>query len=558
MSKIAKVFKVGEEGYLAEATDFVRKGLEKMKCPANLKMRSVLLAEEIIVAFVNHGKPGMGLKVCVNKKLSDIHVEISAPGREIDTRFLSTIPVKEGESIYSDKDETDVEKIIRATIIKAQGGKLRYTHEKGINSISMAVGKAERSSLVRTLFALVLGLAVGLIFNSFVPKPAVEAISTYALNPFKTMFMSALQIIVGPVVFFSLVTCLSQFKNLAELGRIFVKVMGMYMLTTIIAAFVALGMSYLIKPGVWGSGLSIIGNQVVNVDISVDTSILTTIINIVPNNFVKPFLESDTLQLLFLAMLCGIAVGAIGEYSKRLVGLFEALNELFLTITTMIAKFIPLAAFCSIVLMITEMGPETILSLLSMLGAYFASIASMILIYGIIVALMGRMNPIMFYKKAKEGMLTALALSSSSASMPTNMAICTEKLGVSPKIASFSIPLGATVNMDGTTASLIVSGLFLARMCGVTVTGSALATMILTVVLLSLSAPGVPGSGIVMLGIVLRSIGVPLEAVTLLMAIDPFLDMFATMNNVTGDMAVTTVVAKTEGMLDTGIYNKAM
>ncbi|MBR4755208.1 MAG: dicarboxylate/amino acid:cation symporter [Lachnospiraceae bacterium] len=558
MSKIIRVFKVAEDGYLAEATNFVRTGLEKKKCPANLKMRSVLLAEEIIVAFANHGDPDMEIEICINKRLSDIFVEISAPGRESDTKFLSTVPGKENSSLLMEEDDPKVEKIIRATILKAQGGKMRYTHENGINSVSLAVGKAERSSLVRTLFALVLGIAVGLIFNSFVPRPVVEAVSTYALNPFKTMFMSALQIIVGPVVFFSLVTCLSQFKNLAELGRIFAKVMGMYMLTTLLAAFVALGMSNLIRPGVWGSGLSIIGNQVVDVNTAVDTSLLTTIINIVPNNFVKPFLESDTLQLLFLALLCGIAVGAIGEHSKKLAGLFEALNDLFLTITTMIAKFIPIAAFCSIVLMITEMGPETIGSLLSMLGTFFASIACMILIYGIIVAVVARLNPVIFYKKVKEGMLTALALSSSSASMPTNMAICTEKLGVSPKIASFSIPLGATVNMDGTTVNLIVSGLFLARMCGVTVSGSALATMILTVVLLSLGAPGVPGSGIVMVGIVLESIGVPLEAVALLMAIDPFLDMFDTMNNVTGDMAVTTVVAKTEGLLDTNIYNKTM
>ena len=369
--------------------------------------------------------------------------------------------------------------------------------------------------------------------------------------------MNALKIIVGPVVFFSLVTCFSQFKNLSELGRIFAKVMGLYMLTTVLASLIALGFSTIFQPGVWGAGLGMATTQAVNVNTNTDTSLLSTIVGIIPDNFVKPFLEANTLQLIFLALICGLAVGALGEYSAKLSNLFQALNELFLTITTMIAKFIPLAAFCSVVLMVVKVGGEAVVSLLGMFGVFLICIASMLTVYGILLILIGRLNPLTFYRKIREGMLTSFALSSSSATVPTNMMICTERLGISPKLVSFSIPLGATVNMDGTCVSLIVSGLFLARMYGISVTGPELASMVVTVVLLSLGCPGVPGAGLVCLGIVLQNIGVPIEAIGLVMAIDPIRDMFGTMNNVTGDMAVTAVVGKTEGMMDMDIYKNA-
>ena len=542
--------------YLEESTKFIRDALEKMKAPSKLLMRTVLLAEELIVSFVNHGQEGMEIQVNVQKRMGDIYVDISAPGREIESAIRKSIISDGGNDLKIDADDSNAERIIRTLIVRAQGEKLKYAYKDGFNKVSIAVGKAERSSLVKTVFALVLGIIVGLVLTNLVPGNVSNGICTYVLEPIKTIFMNALRIIVGPVVFFSLVTCLSQFKNLSELGRVFAKVMIMYMVTTVIAALIALGLSMLLQPGSWGAGLGMVSGQAVSVDTNVDTSLLSTIIGIVPDNFLKPFIESNTLQLIFLALITGIAVGAIGEHSAKLSGLFESLNELFLTVTTMISRFIPLAAFCSVVLMLVQLGGDTILSLLGMCGVFFASIACMIVVYGILVMVIGRLNPFTFFKKIKEGMLTSLALSSSSAAMPTNMMICTEKLGVSPKIASFSIPLGATINMDGTSINLIVVGLFLARMYGVSVSGAGLISMIVTVVLLSLGAPGVPGAGIVCLGIVLENIGVPIEAVALVMAIDPFLDMFSTMNNVTGDMAVTTIVGRTEGMLDTEVYKK--
>ncbi|MCR5160320.1 MAG: dicarboxylate/amino acid:cation symporter [Lachnospiraceae bacterium] len=235
--------------------------------------------------------------------------------------------------------------------------------------------------------------------------------------------------------------------------------MGIYLLTTVIAVSMGIGIALLIQPGEWGFALSgSVETASVIVDTSIDTSILSTIINIVPSNILAPFVESNTLQVMFLAVLCGLAVGAIGEYSRTLK------------------------------------------------------------------ELIARLSPITFFRKNREGMLTSFTLCSSSAAMPTNLRTCTEKLGISPKVCNFSIPLGATVNMDGSCIYLCITGLFLARAYGVSV--------------------------------VLAALKAPIEAIGLIMAIEPFLDMFITMSNTTGDVMAALVVARNENLLDVEKYQK--
>ena len=409
--------------------------------------------------------------------------------------------------------------------------------------------------LVWTVAALAAGLLFGLLLNSAFPPAFSDGLSTYLLNPVKTMFMNALKVIIGPVVFFSIVSCIAQFKDLAELGRIAAKVMGLYLTMTVIAVLLSIGLSSALQPGQFGFALSLnTGAESAAVDTNVDTSLLTAIINIVPSNFVRPFLESDTLQIIFLGVLCGAAVGMLGGYAPILQNFFEACNSLFLTLTSIISRFIPLAVFCSTSLMMFDLGGASFLSILGYSGTQVLAILCMLVVYGLLIFVLGMLNPMTFFRKNREGMLTSFTLCSSSAAMPINMRTCTEKLGISPKVCSFSIPLGATVNMDGTCVYLVITGLFLARAYGVEVSGSALVSLAITVVLLSLGAPGVPGSAFVCLAVVLGQIGVPIEAMGLVMGICPVLDMFDTMSNTTGDVAASLIVAKSEGLLNLEKY----
>ena len=547
-----KGFPIGGGCALQDSLAFIEESLQEIGLGAKLTMRTLLLAEELIQQLIEHAEESGELRVQVRRRLGDISVSIRAPGERFDP-FAN--PAGNPDAVGELADE-EAQQAIRSILLKSQGDKLSVSHKNGVNHIRILADRANQTMLTQTVFAIVLGLLCGLLMKSVLPAGLSDGLGTYVLSPIQTLFMNALKIVIGPVVFFSIATSIAQFKDLSELGRIGAKVMGMYMLTTVFAVLLGLGIFSLFHPGMPGFALTQAGQiEAVSVDTNVDTSLMHTILNIVPSNIVKPFLEADTLQIIFLAVLCGAAVGMIGEYAAVLQDFFEACNSLFMTITTLIARLIPLVVFCSVALMTAQMSGRSMGYVLGMTATETCAILGMIFVYALLLMIMGRVNPIIFFKKNREGMLTSLTLSSSSAAMPTNMRICTDKLGISPKVCSFSIPLGATINMDGTCIFLTISGLFLARAYNVTVPASAMVSLAVTIILLSLGCPGVPGVSVVCLGVVLSSLGVPVEAVGLVVAVQPFLDMIQTMSNTTGDVTASLIVARSEGLLDLEVYN---
>ena len=547
-----QTFPAQDETVLPECLHFIGASLKELGIERKLSMRTLLIAEEILVRFIAHAAPEAKLTVKVRRLFGDAEVTINAAGTAEDMEEILVDTPKD----LTEMEDEDAQRAIQAILLRSLGDNLKLSHKGGINRARILTGQADRSSLRSTVIALLLGIGFGMLMRLVFPQVLSDGLSTYLLTPVKTIFMNALKIIIAPVIFFSIVVCISQFKNVAELGRIGGKVMGLYLLTTLIAVVMSMGLSLLIKPGAAGFALTqTIEAGAVDIDTTVDTSLMHTIMNIVPSNFLQPFLQSDTLQVIFLAVICGVALGMIGEYSSVLKEFFEACNSLFLTITSMITRLIPLVVFCSMALMIAEMGGATIVPVLGMFGLHTLCIFCMLAVYGLMIFLLARLNPFRFYKKNRGAMLTSFSLMSSSAAMPTNMKTCTEQFGISPKICSFSIPLGATVNMDGTCISLTVSSLFLARAYGIDLTGGMLLSLAVTNILLSLGAPGVPGVGLICLSVALNSIGVPIEAIALVMGIYPIINMLNTMSNTTGDEAVSLVVGKMEDLVDTEVYD---
>ncbi len=546
----SRSFSPESESFLEDAMSFIRAALLRLGITKKLVARSELLAEESIVAMKQHAGAGAALRVQVRKFFGDASITLSMLGEEFDPGSKSVT-----SQDLPEQDE-EAEEAIRSILIRSYGEKYKYNHKNHMNRIRILTGQAEQSMLVSTMIALALGLVFGLIAKFVLPQSISNGLAEYLFNPIKTMFMNGLRIVIAPVVFFSIVSCISQFNSILELGRLGAKVMGIYMLTTVIAVILGLGVTRLIQPGEWGFALTA-GMQTpsVHIDTNVDTSILSTIVNIVPSNFLAPFVNADTLQIMFLAVLCGIAVGMIGEYSKLIRDLFDAFNSFFLTITAMIARFIPVAVFCSVVLLVMEAGGSSLLAVLGVGGTHILLLCCMLAVYALLILLFTHLSPVTFFRKNREGMLTSFTLSSSSAALPTNMRICTEKMGIAPKISNFSIPLGATINMDGTCIYLCVLGLFLARAYGVNVPLSSMLSVALTIILLSLGAPGVPGAGLVCLSVVLNALNVPTEAIGLVIAINPVLEMFTTASNTTGDVAAALIVAKSENQLDVEKFN---
>ena len=539
-----------EKDYMQKCMSFIHETIQDYRLKKKELTKTELICEEALVRLTENTDEGALMKIIIRKIFGIAVVELKSQGERIEQ-------LDNGGNIGLAAGSMENEDVIRDIILASYGDSFRYVHRADTNKVRIIARRGnENRTLFLTLGALLLSILFGLICRSFLPAEITAGMCTFVFSPIKTVFINALKIIVGPVVFFSIVKCISDFSNLSELGRIGIKVMCMYIFTTLIAVVIGIGMFTLINPGEWGLALTgTMETTAVTVNSSAEVSILNTLINIVPSNLIKPFAESDTLQIIFLAILLGVAVGKIGEYSRVLQDFFSACNELFTTVTSMIAKLIPIAVFCAMFIMIVSVGTDSLIAMMGMAGTDVLALVCMMILYGILIAVFARINPLKFYKKDLPGMVTSFSLSSSNAAMPGNIAICTEKLGISPKVCNFSIPLGATVNMDGTSIHLAVACLFLAKVYGVTIPQAEMLSIVITIIMLSLGTPGVPGASLVCLGVLLSQVGVPIEAIGLIMGIDSLLDMCRTTSNTTGDMAVTLIVAKSEGLLDMETYN---
>ena len=537
-----------------EAVEFVQRSLEEYGIAAKAAIKGTLVAEEAIASLVAHAEKNGTLRVNVRKLAGSITVEMSAPGSD----YSLTDAMTEADVILDSDVGEEMLESIRNIMLTSLADGLKFSHKNGYNNIRITIEKNRRRFLYLTLAALIAGTLVGVVLSLAGPDAVNGALNGYILTPVKTMYINALKIIVAPVVFFSIVTCISGFSDLNELGRIGGRTTLMYLFTTLIAVAVGAGSYYLFRPGTAGGAAAAAAAATGPAAPSgedVELSAIDMIVDIVPSNFVKPFLENNMAQLIFLAVLCGIAVGMIGKYSEVLIQIFEALNELFMKITAMIIRLMPVAVFCSMSSMVIDLGVKTILSIFGMFATFLFGLACMLIIYIILMILIGRLDPRPFIRKYAPVMLQIFSMASSNASIPLNMEVCDKKLGVSSKVYSLSIPLGATLNMDGTCVQLMVFALALAKVYGVTVTGSALLMMAFTVVILSMGAPGIPGAGVICLSVLLEQLGVPTEAVGLVMGIGPLIGMFLCMCNCTGDTVITTIVAKSVGELDIGKYN---
>lgn len=530
---------------------YIREELEKHQTSKKEILKTELLCEESIIKLTNYVAREENINIHISHQLGGIIIEIKSKGDEIPELSES------GNIAYATHalNEGDEDIDSGVLILKANGDVVKYSYINGTNFIRIKTRKKEQNTMYLTLFSMVAAIILGSIFKLFIPENINNALCDMLFTPIKTMFINALKIVVGPVIFFSIVTCISDFTNLSELGKIGAKVISMYLLTTVIAVVMGFSFFYLISPGEFGMALNdgIVIEEVVSQS-QTNFSIIDTIVNVVPSNLLKPFVESNTLQIIFLAILLGSAVGMISNYSKVIQELFSAFNELFITVTTLIARFIPLAVFCSLFTMVCRTGSSSLIAMFSMAGTVILALAAMMVVYGLLILIVGRINPLKFFQKDLSGMLTSFSLSSSNAAMPTNMQICTEKLGISPKVCNFSIPLGATINMDGVSIHLAIVSMFLAKVYGVEVAAASLFSICITIVILSLGTPGIPGASLVCTGILLQQIGVPLEAIGLIIGVDALLDMFRTLSNTTGDMAVTLIVARLEKLLDINKY----
>lgn len=411
--------------------------------------------------------------------------------------------------------------------------------------------KKKKLNLTTVIFiALLLGAITGLVLNLWVPAGFVrdQVFVEGIFYVFGQGFIRLMQMLVVPLVFCSLVCGSMAIGDTKKLGKVGVKTMGFYLLTTAIAVSVAIFIAFCINPGV---GLNM-GTMETAEAVSVEkTSFAETLLNIIPTNPIAALANGEMLPLILFALIIGIILAHRGERADTVANFFSQFNDIMMDMTTGVMKLAPIGVFCLIARTFAGLGLDAFLPLLKYMGAVLLALAvQCLVVYQVFLKVFTGLSPIKFLKKFAPVMAFAFSTATSNATIPLSIDTLHRKMGVSKKISSFTIPLGATINMDGTAIMQGVAVVFAAQAFHIDLTMTDFLTVIATATLASIGTAGVPSVGLITLSMVFNSVGLPVEAIGLIMGIDRILDMTRTAVNITGDAVCTAIVAKQDGALD--------
>jgi Na+/H+-dicarboxylate symporter len=412
--------------------------------------------------------------------------------------------------------------------------------------------KKKMSLANKVLIALIAGIIFGLISHAFFPAQFNDFFVKWILNPVGNVFLRGIKLIVVPLVLCSLICGAASIGDIKKLGRVGGKILSYYILTTALAITIALIVANLINPGL---GLAM--PLPTEYKAAEAPFIMDVFVNMIPTNPIESLVKGEMLQIIVFAILFGISITLIGERAKPLLYVISQSNDIMIKIISIVMLVAPYGVFALISKVIIAQGVDVLLPLLKYaFTILFVLLIQILLVYGSALKILGKVNPIKFFKKYWTVMVVAFSTSSSNATIPVNLETCQKKLGVPESISSFTIPLGATVNMDGTAIMQGVAAVFIAQVFGVNLSITQQLLIILTATLASIGTAGVPGAGIVMLAMVLQQVGIPVEGIALILSVDRILDMSRTVVNVTGDAVATVIISNSEKELNLDVYNE--
>jgi|TARA_B110001450_G_scaffold237469_1_gene243730 Na+/H+-dicarboxylate symporter len=404
------------------------------------------------------------------------------------------------------------------------------------------------------LLGMFLGFVAGsiLYYLNIFPESVTTFVRVYVFNLGSSIFVNLLKLLIVPLVFFSLVSGISSLTSMQSLGNITLKTIILYLSTTAIAVSLSLLVGSIFKPGA-GFASDIAAPEV----LPQGQGIYETILDVFPSNIIEAMAQNQMLAVVFFSILFGLALNKTNHLTNNFSESFEKLNTVFMQLVIMIISFAPIGVFCLIGKFVITDG----LDIFQEAFKYVILLISVLIIhafvtYSIILKIFTNLSLFTFFKKMKEVAIFAFSTSSSAATIPVTLRTVQDELGVSKNVASFVIPVGATINMDGTAIMQGMATVFIAQMSGIDLTLFQYIQVVILAVVTSIGTAAVPSAGTITLVIILQQFGLPLEAIGIILAVDRILDMLRTSVNVTGDAAVACIVAESEGLLDKNIFNK--
>jgi len=417
----------------------------------------------------------------------------------------------------------------------------------------MEIARHNRRSLtVRIIIAMSVGVVVGVGLNL---APESSFVDTFLVGGLfhvgGKIFLASLKLLVVPLVFVSLVCGTAALEDVTKLGRIGGKTVGLYLVTTATAITLALVAAAVVRPG---AGFELQTDAVF--EVTEPPSLTETLINLFPTNPVQAMADGNMLQIIVFAGLFGVALTLAGEPGQRLLRAFDDLNAVVMKLVMLLMEIAPYGVFCLIASVFAQQGFDAI----GPLVAYFFVVLGVLLLhalgtYSLLLRTLSGLSPILFLRNIRAPITLAFSTASSNATLPVTLETAEHRLGVDNSIASFTIPLGATINMDGTAIMQGVATAFIAQAYGIDLGITGYLTVVVTATLASIGTAGVPGVGLIMLAMVLRQVNLPVEGIGLIIGVDRLLDMARTAVNITGDAAVTCIVARSEGKLDAEVFH---
>lgn len=414
----------------------------------------------------------------------------------------------------------------------------------------------KKLSLSTIIFiALLTGAIFGILIHYFIPEGYIR--DTILINGILYVlgngFIRLMQMLVVPLVFCSLVCGAMAIGDTKTLGTVGVKTIIFYLITTALAVCLALSVASLINPGL---GMH---ETVSDTSAAVETTTINfadTLLNIIPKNIFNSLANGDMLPVIVFALFTGILLASMSNRVSTVANFFSQFNDIMMEMTTAVMKVAPVGVFCLIAKTFAGIGFDAFVPMLKYMGSVILALAlQCFVVYQVLLFLFTRLNPFRFIRKFFPVMTFAFSTSTSNATIPLSIDTLFKKIGVSKRISSFTIPLGATINMDGTSIMQGVAVIFIAQAYGIDLTPSALATVVATATVASIGTAGVPSVGLVTLSMVLTSVGLPTEGIALIMGIDRILDMLRTAVNITGDAVCTTIIAKQQGAFKKEVFD---
>lgn len=531
-------FKTSKENY-SETVQSLEKLLETEKLKQKEIMMAKLLLEEIFIRFENFkgDTEKFSADISIKKRFGDLYIIISAKG----------IPYNPLNNLYEVSE--DDEDYFNAQILRVNINQLSYSRKNGRNVIAIKVHESDNKTIRETLAALVIGVFIGIFLKTFVSDDINLWITENIIDSLQTIFINVLMLIVAPMIFFSIIDGIVNMSDATYIERIGWRLILISLLK--LAFYVALGLLSGFLVGGMPEFLPMLQSNLDSGE-NIRLSIRDLIVNIIPSNTVEPFTDNNILQLLFLACFFGIMLNRASEYSNWAREGVKFLSRFTIEVIGVLNMVIPFLVAVSMIKLMLSTGLQGILTYVKIITAAALGLPICFLISALLIALIGKIFPVPFLKKAVKFSILPFSLSSSNACLPATLDFCSNKLGMDEKLTKFTIPVGMQFNMDGTAFYVAVVSMMLAQTFEITMDVNFLLTFFLIEFFMALT-----GIGLIIMPPMLGAMGIPETAVAYFIGIEPVMDMFGTAQSVIGNITSSFIVTRMENRVNTDLYEQS-